>query len=304
MEKPNSEELPEIIDIKAATGQSSKLHDRSAMHDNTIKKRRNRPLKSLKSWITKAEIKNSIFTAIIAAIIATLLMTGINVFYDSFKERYDFAKTIQDIYIGSNKEWIDSKLGPANFLSVQDDYMECVYVSDTTAVTVFYEVGTSSCCGYFVTILKKDKLFPVTIPDTYSWITDGKPIDEISYYDIESVPYNTYGYVSNGTGRAFYGEEYYYASSANYYSFVFASVDYGDLQMSYSSFSELLDLKWSDEPIDDEILVTHGQVLADRKNICPNTYGIIGPSDILDLFRLYRNFDSFQLRDKSSSSFR
>lgn len=304
MGKTYAKELPEAIDLKAAAGQSSKLHDQNAMHDDIIKKGRNSPLKSLKSWITKAEIKNSIFTAIIAAIITTLLMTGINIFYDSFKERYDFAKAVQYIYIGSNKEWIDSKLGPANFLSIQDNYMECVHISDTIAVTIFYEVETSSCCGYFVTILKKDRLFPVTVPDTYSWITDGKPIDEISYYDIDSVPINIYGYVSNGTGRAFYGEEYYYASSGNYYDFLFASVDYGDLQMTYSSFSELLDAKWSDEPIDDEVLVTHGQVLADRKSICPNTYGIIDSSGITDLFSSYHNFDSFQLRDKSSSAFR
>ena len=262
--------------------------------------KRDNHIKVLRTWLTRTEVKNSIFTSIIAAITAALLISGINVLYDSFKEKHDVINAIQNILIGSNKEWIDSELGPFNFSSIQGNFVECVYILDTTAVTVFYDIGTNSCRGYFVTLLKKDILFPIKLPSAYSWITRGKPIGKISYYDIELIPHDTYGYVSNGTGQAFYGEEYYYASSGNYYTFLFASLDFGELQMPWWEFAELLELKWSEEPIDDEIGQTHGQVITDRKNIYPNTYGIVASNDILPLFIYNSGFDSFQLGDKNS----
>lgn len=50
---------------------------------------------------------------------------------------------------------------------------------------------------------------------------------EFSFYDIESSPTMTYGFVSTGPGRAFYGEEYdFYHNVGTGYNFYFMIMDY------------------------------------------------------------------------------
>ena len=93
---------------------------------------------------------------------------------------------------------------------------------------------------------------------------------------------------------------YFHASIIPYLALCEQTLDFGELQMPWWEFAELLELKWSEEPIDDEIGQTHGQVITDRKNIYPNTYGIVASNDILPIFIYNSGFDSFQLRDKNS----
>lgn len=251
----------------------------------------------------------TVISAVIATLAATFLTYIISTYFEEQREHKALLSGLQNIYIGSNKDWIDAQLGPATFSSQEGDYLQCVYLMDVASVRVFYDMVGSNCCAFFVTQMKKESCSPLKMADVYSFITDEKPLGEFNYYELAGQPQKVFGFRSQGNARALYGESYYYASSGNYYDFYFLSLDYGE----YESFQQMwnsIDIVEPTAIIDEEVTMANRadgyiQLIRDRKSVHPNTYGIsIIPSDTtIDFISSYQSFDSIQLRNSNIEKF-
>lgn len=247
-------------------------------------------------------LKDAVVTTVIATLISTFLVSCISEHFRELREQTALIDSINGIYLGGNKDWVDSHLGPATFINEHDDFVECVYVSEIAAVRVFYDVKTNSCSAFFVTALNRQKSNKLGLPELYSYITDGKNLGEFSYYDIKDKPLGVYGYVSQGAARSFYMENYYYGAG-NYYNYYFISMDYG-VERKNTSFASMFELASTVSYIDDEVNISQNTnpyllVISDRRKVYPNTYGMSFPgvtSRIRELISDYNGFDSRQIK--------
>lgn len=163
---------------------------------------------------------STVLETIIATLIATFFVYIFNKIYVQKCTHQGLKQCIQNLYIGSNKAWIDFKLGVATFTNQAENYLECVYITNIAAVRVYYD-SANSCKAFFVTSLSKKNLDSIMLPTQYSWIAPKKRLGKFSFYEIDFSPLCYFGFVSNGVGRVLYGEEYEFQSSGNYYSFYF-----------------------------------------------------------------------------------
>ena len=257
------------------------------------------------------QIQNSpwislLITPVIATLIATAITTLTSHHILQQQQTESLLDNVQNLYIGSSKEWLDSKLGPATFSDDSRGYLECAYVTDAAILRVFYDTSTNSCQAFFVT-LPPSKSHKLRMPNAYSDVVSGKALGDYSYHEIFGTPLSVWGYVSQGTARALYGEEYYYTSAGNYYSFYFLTLDYGFLDSVQDNISSMmLTSAFEDSKIDDEVCIDlivdgYSSVVKDRYTSAPNTYGISSlPSDeTISLISDYTTFDSLQLRAKN-----
>ena len=248
------------------------------------------------------KLKNAVITTVIATLISTFLVSCISEYFRELREQTALIDSINGIYLGSNKDWVDSHLGPATFINEHDDFVECVYVSEIAAVRVFYDVKTDSCNAFFVTALNAQKSDKLGLPKLYSEITGGKNLGEFSYYDVKGKPLGVYGYVTQGAARSFYMENYYYGAG-NYYNYYFISMDYG-IEQKNTLFAAMLELASTVSYIDDEVNVsqnTHPNllVISDRRKVYPNTYGMSFQgidSRVKELISDYNGFESLQIK--------
>lgn len=247
-------------------------------------------------------LKDTVVPTVIATLISTFLVSCISEHLRELREQTALIDSINGIYLGSNKDWVDSHLGSATFINEHDDFVECVYVSEIAAVRVFYDVKTRSCSAFFVTALSRQKSNKLGLPELYSYITDGKNLGEFSYYDVEGKPQQVHGYVTQGAARSFYMEDYYYGAG-NYYNYYFVSMDYG-VERKNTSFASMFELASTVSYIDDEVNVgpktnSNLLVISDRRKVYPNTYGMSfqgAASRIEELISNYDGFDSCQIK--------
>lgn len=244
----------------------------------------------------------------------------------------EFEKTleaIQKLSIGSYRDWVDKELGSpyaANIVEVTekgriryfdknmidvdgeqiveddivDKLLECVYIlNDIITVTIYFDTPNESCRAFFVTLLKDTLDINIVIPETYSSLVSDKLLGEFAFTDICGEPSSVYGYVSQGVGRAFYGEEYYFAGNGNYQNFYFAVLDYG-MVSSIAEFDSFLSIIQFDiAPMNDTGGLPASKLLTyQRYKFYPNTYGIssLNSHQTFSLLGAYTGFDSLLLR--------
>lgn len=235
------------------------------------------------------------------------------------EEMKEILESIQKISIGSSKDWIDDKLGPPYSESVVEitkdgrvwpdtdessiigEVLESVYIFDVVSVIAYFDMDENSCEAFFVTLMKDISGIEVVMPEAYSFCVSGKPLGEFTFSDIWNgwEPLYVDGYATNGVGRVFYGEQYYFAGGGNYQDFYFASLDYGLLD-SLSEFDFLVSSAYFDI-----IEYNNSGNLSDtltklRCDLYPNTYGIstLNPSLTFSLFSHYMGFDSASFRKR------
>lgn len=264
--------------------------------------------KIIMAWkkFKKTDTYLTLWVSILSSLVATFIAFQFNTIFSKISARNDLLYNIQHLYIGSNKEWIDSKFGPATFTNEAGEYIESVYVTDIAILHIFYEQPSDSCCAFFVTLLSENPSDKIMMTDSYSRFVSGKPLGSYCYYEIQGEPISVLGNISQGVGRAFYGESYDYASSGNYYWFYFLTLDYGtlDYERDIATIGFTYDL--SDSTIDDEVNLNklydgYIQIITNRKLAHPNTYGIsaLPEEETFELISSYRSFDSLQLRDNN-----
>lgn len=242
----------------------------------------------------------------------------------------EILASIPKLSVGSSKEWVDEKLGPpfaTNIVKVtekgrirynnkeiidadgdtvsEDDIvaelLECVYLlDDIISATLYFDSSDKSCEAFFVTLLKDTLDFSIVMPEIYSSFVSDKPLGEFAFTEIVGEPNNVYGYVSQGVGRVFYGEQHYFMGWGNYQDFYFAILDYGMLS-SYIEFGGFLSMVQTEiSPLNDSANIYHSSdlLIQQRDTLYPNTYGIstLGYKITFSLLGTYVAFDSLPLR--------
>lgn len=207
---------------------------------------------------------------------------------------------IQNIDIGITRDYARTILGSpryvvsSNSFNLQDEF----YVIDQVIIRLIFRHNTVQ--AYFVTI--NDQSLKGKIPvSIYGHIVDDKNLGDFNYYEIDFVPEEIQAYFQNGTGYQCYIEWYYYGSSSNHHTFVFANLIYGLWEAEYE-FGEMT--------LDDELQKGYTTIDSnfdfDRKKSYPSTFGIIGynvdHNAILDLILLWSEIDYHALNRNLENS--
>lgn len=251
---------------------------------------------------------STIVSTVIATLAATFLTYLIGSYYQTQQQNKALINSINLINIGSNKEWLDSKFGPAAFSTLTDnDRLRCVYLTDLATLQVFYSTIDNKCEAFFVTLMSKDAAGKITLPSEYSFATDGKALGKLNYYEIEGIPSDVFGFMTRG-GRSMYGEEYVYGAIYGGYTFHYLTLDYGEantVQTYRNNVERVNKDNCLDIYIDDEVDArefsgaTH-YLVTDRKAVCPNTFGL-SSFQIDDLIRFliedHGSYDNPEMRE-------
>ena len=193
--------------------------------------------------------------------------------------------------VGSSRSSIEEHLGKPTRTVTRDSYERCTLTTDVYVVQAAYD-SAGTLRAYLVTELGNRDSQIVTV--------GGFPMGDSSFYDYPGKPDKVFGYVSQGVARCLYAEQYRTDVENNW----LIALDFGRLSVPLPEFVQSIQLGVSQ--VDDEIdmaIITSPQTLADRKQICPNTYGAsdvsIGMDEMYDLFFLYNNFDSLSMRENA-----
>lgn len=268
------------------------------------------------------------FLTIVATVIAAIIVSVSTMIFSQISKHNDLINTLEDIYIGCSKEWIDSHLGPPTFLYLADsneisDYIRdrCreeeydvnynlivgIYVTDVAILQAYFDKSAMSCRLFMIIRTDSRRWNQVNLPKQYRYCVNNKPLGKFSYYEIDGQPEHIHSYYTNGTGRTFYMEQYYYASGGNYYNFYFGTLDYGNFE-TVGQFWDNLTQSTTVSDDDAEYVTIVDSVLGaefileNRKACCPNVYAISSPSlsyaEAMLLLSDYTAFDSLQLKNK------
>lgn len=234
-----------------------------------------------------------IFTGIIFAVAASLLSTYILENIQEKRMQESHLNNISNIYIGCNKLWVDESFGSPQFVSEKEGYILCAYTSDFFVIQFVFDQALSAQ-GYLITSLENTEKLKIEIKDATFYDEQNIVLGDFSYYDFPGSPISVYGFVTNGIARTFYSEKYYFADVGNYYNYYIASFDFGQ--------DTIREFAWpsEDEFIDDEVNIkmnTGYEIITDRHNNFPNTYGVSKINNIEELLG-YGWFNSVQLRNK------
>lgn len=239
------------------------------------------------------------------------------------EETEKLLASIQKLSIGSSKDWVDDRLGPPyaeNLIEITEnerawphteesskvgEILECVYIFDVASVKIYFDTSENSCRAFFVTLMENTFGVDILIPEAYSTFVSNMSLGEFTFSDIwdGEWPLNIYGYASNGVGRVFYGEQYYFAGGGNYQDFYFAVLDYGMLN-SISEFDRFISevqcdiVPGLDSDNGRSVLSSSSLLVEQRSRLYPNTYGIsvLNRDLTFSLFSSYTGFDSASFR--------
>lgn len=241
----------------------------------------------------------ALFSGIVLAVVASLLTTSIVENKQQKNEQERLILDIPNIYIGCNMEWMNEHFGIPQFTGEKDDYTLCAYVSEYFVIQAAFD-KSGSAKAFFVTQLESySDIFSVN--DYTKMSSEGVSLCNTSYHDLPNAPMSTFGFVSNGNVRALYAEEYFSNGGGNYYSYYFASFDFGKTGGDVLAF--IREFCFEDEnSADDEVPreISKGNVLENRRISCPNTYGVsdLNASETCELLLNYDWFNSMQIRNK------
>lgn len=259
---------------------------------NTIKP----SIKKLPEWVV---------TGVIFAIAASLLSSHIMSRIEEKQHIQNQLDSLSKLYIGCNKEWLDSRFGPPQFSGQKNDYQLYAYLNDYFLIQVALDESNATR-AYMITALENDQAVKWTIKDNvFHNLISSRSADfslgNFSYHDYSDHPEKVFGFVGNGNMRALYAEYYYFMSAGNYYDYYLASVDFGKTGKSIEGFiGEFYMPETPPFPYFDD---SPNQILKDRTTNCPNSYGVSDMNiDYTELFFTYDWFNSVQLRDQTHLS--
>lgn len=256
-----------------------------------------------------SESLNLILVTTVSTIIATIISTyAINV--ENKKniinaQREKLLYDLQTICIGCNKEWMDSVFGIPVFTSTDQYTIEEVYITNIALIRAFFGIEDNSCKMFFITQTTPETIpFMPTIRNCYYNELGEKSLgtlsyEQIKYYNMANL-FVAYGFYTNGSGRAFYGEGY-NCYGGFYQDIYFASLDYGENNPLYM-MNDILGEDITEESLDyyeslpDNELNNYHLFLSERSKFYPNTYGVSSLDQDYSFDKLmdYNTFDSMQ----------
>lgn len=249
-----------------------------------------------------------VVTGVVFAIVASILSSVIMTHIEEKNKINEQLSNLSDIFIGCNKEWVDERFGTPQFSGKNGEYTLCAYISDYFVIQMAFDEAESAQ-AYLITALKNEENVKVEIDDfTLKYMVEDPKnvltLGDFSYYDFPGKPESVFGFVSNGTTRMLYSESYYYFSGGNYYNYHIATFDFGKIDGGINWLLCQFGLPPDDpDDFDDELNSQFNnkgvQIIRDRKNNRPNTYGVSTlETDILELLFTYNWFNSQQLRNR------
>ena len=246
----------------------------------------------------------SLSAPVLSGILAALFVNSMTASrLDSIQDNL-IKETIQNIYIGQSKEWIDYRLGPPNYTNtlnveckVEDGYEQNmnytyqvgIYITRYAMLRVYFDEENLSCQAFAVTIQKKNH--QINLPEPYSEFVMHKSLGDFSYSEILYEPSYIASYHQNGTGRMAYIEEHFYTGTGGR-GFYFGTMDYG------ASASQLWDDVFMQDYSDRKFKDAQFE-FEDRTKAYPDTYMITDrkvPRAFVWTAIGYNDFDSEYLR--------
>lgn len=275
-----------------------------------LKKWRN----GLKQKIVNSQIINwtiytvviTIITTIVATIIATALIDMKKEENSNIAKQEELLYDLQTICIGCNKEWMDYAFGMPVFSNIDGITKEEVYITEIALIRAFFDIEDDSCVMFFITQTAETTIpFMPTISNTYYNVTgENKELGTLSYDEIKYSKQDlfiAYGFLTNGSGRTFYGEGY--DSFFDYlYPTYYASLDYG-VNNPWNMMGYIENPDFLEEEIEyyanldyENNLNKYKQFLSHRSEHYPNTYGVssLDSGYTFDKLMDYNTFDSIQ----------
>lgn len=213
--------------------------------------------------------------------------------FNNENKKGEIKDIINQVSIGGNKEYIDETFGKSYYhYKAKNGISENIYILDDVILRAYYKHGR--LISYFLTITNNIKL---KLPKNFQTFVNNKELGDFSFYDINGNPRNTDAYTQNGTGHAFYSEEYYFGSHGNYYEFYFMLLDYGifnkkEINNIYENNKDSSIKEKTEQS--KKITIIDSILVRDRRVSCPNTYGVClseYKEDIYKMIYTYENFD-------------
>lgn len=218
--------------------------------------------------------------------------------YSSIHTDIQLVNHINNIRIGSNKEYMDQIFGAPIFEHTENQLVEDIYDAKYVYIRAYYD--NNELIGYFVTQYKKGSNVEICLSKSYSHFVDDKPIGKFTFTDV-SWPFSDVRFIDpNGVPITTYIESCFTNSSGHYNCVEFAYFYYGlyDNVQDYEHYDGVYDDDAS-EHYNPNIQPTFAFA---RSSTYPNSYGIIKGSDdyydrVMDFiiafptFELDYNFD-------------
>lgn len=239
-------------------------------------------------FIRKPE-KLKLIVKVIYDVFLVALIPLITIMYNEISKDKKMLNDINNILIGESADYCDDCFGVPVFQEQNENGIdERVYNNKYVIIRAYFK--NSSLIGYFVTA-KKDN-GKVRLPEQFSHLVDERPLGEFTFKDIDNTPVSVQLYNSNGVAHSFYSENYYFATSGNYYYFYFMDLDYGFYyNMVYDSDAFESDIELEDVYLD----YYPGDPLIDRSKSFPNTYGM-AKSDLNEIYELISTYHNYNFQ--------
>lgn len=255
----------------------------------------------LKPYLKKAA--GPVTTGLIFAIAASIMSSCIMRDWEAERQIEEQLDNLSRLYIGCSKEWLNDSFGTPQFSGQKNDFSLYAYVTKHFLVQVALD-ESNAARAYLITALETDDPINWEINDkTIQTMLDNRSLKlslgNFSYSDFSESPEKVFGFVSNGNSRALYAEYYYFMAWGNYYDYYLASLDFGKTGKTIEGFIREFGMP-EDHPF--PYYSDYCQIIEDRSNNCPNSYGVSDGVDVTDLFFTYDWFNSDQLRNQSHPS--
>lgn len=199
----------------------------------------------------------------------------------------ELYKNMENISIGTSEQYMEQCFGVPKLQNLSEDkeILENVYYTDKEIIRAYFVNGKLE--GYFITLVEKNPLHKVGLPNAYKELVGGKTLGEFTYYEIKGGPDNITAYVTQGYSRCLYFEDYYFASSGRYNQFYFGFFDYGyEVENLYES-------DYTDDEVEPNLYDFEGIYALNRKKSRPNTYGICSSNYYIEIYDLVSNYSEF-----------
>ena len=253
---------------------------------------------NIRCKLVKKELFNLIVQYFLGIVIAATLPI-FSLLYNSINTDIQLVNHINNIRIGSNKEYMDQIFGLPIFEHAKNQLVEDVYDAKYVYIRAYYD--NNELIGYFVTQYKKGFLVEICLPKSYRRFVDGKPIGKFTFEDV-TYPCGDVKFIDpNGNVITTYVESCFTNSSGHYNCVEFAYFYYG-------LYDNLKDFEHYDGVYHDDTAEHYNPYIQptfsfSRSSTYPNSYGIIkgGTGDYYDkvmdfiiatpAFELDPNFD-------------
>lgn len=236
----------------------------------------------------------AIIVSIIAAILASLLISFFTNAQKDFAENRATNKLLQNNFMEADLDYLSEALGSPKYSGKNHDFLEYVYVVDRAVLRVFVREGEESCAAYFLTSTSdnyRKRIFP---PKLLMPLFNEKSLNHISFAEIDNTPTQISSvFFSTGVGRKHYIERYWYTPYyTNYHSVYLGYMDYGYFSVHYidvKPYDYSQEYEFPDGRTEELYAPTSADILVNLNRNYANSFGMA--EEDIDFIQLVTCYD-------------